>query len=53
MLDRIFSEHSEDLPLGFGNQCGYIFFLNGFLNALVRSAPWGGIASWSHKMGSM
>lgn len=53
MLESLLSKHCEGQTIEFGNECGYIFFLNGFLNTLVRSDPWRGIASSSHKTGSM
>ena len=49
MLESLLSRHCYDQTIESGNECGYVFFLNGFLNTLVRSDPWQGIASSSHK----
>lgn len=50
MLESLLSKPCEDPTIEFGKECGYVFFLNGFLNTLVRSHPWRGVASPSHKM---
>lgn len=49
MLESLLSRHYYDQTIESGNECGYVFFLNGFLNTLVRSDPRWGIASSSHK----
>lgn len=49
MFESLLSEHFEERTIEFGNVCGYIVFLNGFLNTLARSGPMGEIASSSHQ----